>query len=196
MTHHDDHFRDAELGPVIDLLEAERPAPTALELDAIKQRARSRAGRSRRTETMRSRLAILGMLALGMVLSTGGAGLAVSGFASQNGNAAQNQYGTPTPTPTPPTNSTPTPSTTPAGGDTDVLGEEDSGGPGGGGTDNDDTNGGDDTTAQPNRQVESGAQGNGDEQLPFTGFAAIPILIGGVALLTTGLVLRRRTADE
>jgi len=141
---------------------------------------------------MRSRLAILGMLALGMVLSTGGAGLAVSGFASQNGNAAQNQYGTPTPTP--PADSTPTPSTTPAGGETDVLGEEDSGGPGG--TNNDDTNGGDDTTAQPNRQVESGAQANGDEQLPFTGFAAIPILIGGVALLTTGLVLRRRTADE
>ena len=37
---------------------------------------------------------------------------------------------------------------------------------------------------------------NGGEQLPFTGFAAIPILLGGVALLTTGLVMRRRTADD
>ena len=142
---------------------------------------------------MRSRLAILGMLALGMVLSTGGAGLAVSGFASQNGNAAQNQYGTPTSTPTTPPSSTPDS----GGGDNDVLGEEDSGGPAGG-TDNEAPSGGgnEDTPAQPARQVESGAQGNGDEQLPFTGFAAIPILIGGVALLTTGLVLRRRTADE
>ncbi len=148
---------------------------------------------------MRSRLAILGMLALGMVLSTGGAGLAVSGFASQNGNAAQNQYGTPTSTPTStPTTTTP-PTTTPdsGGGDNDVLGEEDSGGPAGD-NDNEAPSGGgnEDTPAQPARQVESGAQGNGDEQLPFTGFAAIPILIGGVALLTTGLVLRRRTADE
>ena len=138
---------------------------------------------------MRSRLAILGMLALGMVLSTGGAGLAVSGFASQNDNAAQSQYGTPAPPP----------STTPdsGGGKTDVLGEEDEGGPSGGGTNNEGTTGGgEDTPAQPARQVESGAQGSGDEELPFTGFAAIPILIGGVALLTTGLVLRRRTADE
>ena len=50
---------------------------------------------------------------------------------------------------------------------------------------------------QPARQVEAGAQGTGgEEQLPFTGFAAIPILLGGVALLTSGLVLRKRAADE
>ena len=111
---------------------------------------------------MRSRLAILGMLVLGMVLSTGGAGLAVSGFASQNDNAAQTQYGTPTPTPT----------GTPPGND--VLGEEESGG----GAGPQENNGG--GPSQPARQVESGAQGNGGEQLPFTGFAAIPILLGGV----------------
>jgi hypothetical protein len=141
---------------------------------------------------MRSRLAILGMLVLGIVLSTGGAGLAVSGFASQNGNAAQTQYGTPT--------TTPTDTTTPTGGGGKpgggVLGEEESGGPAGGKNEN---NGGSPTggkETQPSRQVESGAQGNGGEQLPFTGFAAIPILLGGVALLGTGLVLRRRTADD
>ena len=122
---------------------------------------------------MRSRLAILSMLVLGMVLSTGGAGLAVSGFASQHQNAAASQYGTPTPEG----------GTNPGN---DVLGEEGSGGP----TEN---NGGS-PTAQPERQVESGAQGNG--QLPFTGFAAIPVLLGGVALLGTGLVLRRRTGDD
>jgi hypothetical protein len=180
MSHHDDHLHDAELGPVINRLQAERPTASALELDLIKQRVRNRvtrnARRSRRTEFMRSRLAILGTLVLGMVLSTGGAGLAVSGFASQNQNAAQSQYGTPTPTPT----------VTPPGND--VLGEEESGG----GAPNE-NNGG---PSQPARQVESGAQGNGGEQLPFTGFAAIPILLGGVALLGTGLVMRRRTADD
>jgi uncharacterized iron-regulated membrane protein len=193
MSHHDDHLHDADFGPVIDRLQSERPTASALELDLIKQRVRGRvarnARRSRRTEFMRSRLAILGMLVLGMVLSTGGAGLAVSGFASQNGNAAQTQYGVTTPPPS----TTPT-SGKPGGG---VLGEEESGSPAGGQNQNNGgspTGGGNET--QPSRQVESGAQGNGGEQLPFTGFAAIPILLGGVALLGTGLVLRRRTADD
>ena len=187
MTHHDDHFRDAELGPVIDLLESERPTATALELDAIKQRVRGRVGRSRRTESMRSRIAILATLALGMVLSTGGAGLAVSGFTNPSGNAAETQYGT----------ATPTPEATEGGGSNDVLGEEESGGPAPEENSGPPTGGQEDENeSQPARQVEAGAQASGDEQLPFTGFAAIPVLLGGVALLATGLVLRRRTANE
>ena len=194
MSHHDNHLHDAELGPVIDRLQAERPTASALELDLVKQRVRDRVARnargSRRTEFMRSRLAILGMLVAGMVLSTGGAGLAVSGFASQSGNAAQVQYG----------GTTPTPSGTPTGGGgtqpgNEVLGEEESGG----GAPNENNGGGPNEkkkSSQPTRQVETGAQGTGGEQLPFTGFAAIPILLGGVALLGTGLVLRRRTADD
>lgn len=43
--------------------------------------------------------------------------------------------------------------------------------------------------AQPARQAEASS----DDELPFTGFAAIPILVGGIALLGGGLVLRRRT---
>ena len=42
---------------------------------------------------MRSRLAIIAMLVFGMVLSTGGGALAVSGFSSQQDNAAVSQYG-------------------------------------------------------------------------------------------------------
>ena len=124
---------------------------------------------------MRSRLAILSMLVLGMVLSTGGAGLAVSGFTSGNESASVTQYGT----------------ATPEGGT--VLGNEESGAPG---TTENNGGGGGGGPTQPTRQVESGAQGSGGGQLPFTGFAAIPILLGGVALLCTGLVMRRRTADE
>jgi hypothetical protein len=120
-----------------------------------------------------------------MVLSTGGAGLAVSGFASQTGNASQAEYGTVTATPT---------ETTEGG----VLGEDESGGPAGGTENNNGGPAGSPAggSTQPTRQVESGAQGNGGGQLPFTGFAAIPILLGGVALLVTGLVMRRRTADD
>jgi hypothetical protein len=173
MPHHHDHLHDAELGPVIDRLKAERPMASDLELGLIKQRVRGRvapsARRSRRTEFMRSRLAIIAMLVFGMVLSTGGGALAVSGFTSQQGNAAQGQYGQ-------------------RDADDDnggVLGEEDSGAPAG-----------EEEASQPARQVEAGVQATGGEQLPFTGFAAIPILLGGVALLTSGLVLRRRSAHD
>ena len=127
---------------------------------------------------MRSRLAIIAMLVFGGLLSTGGGALAISGFASQQDNAAQSQYGRG--------------DTQGDQGDQGVLGEadEDSGptAPAGGGDDN---------GTQPARQVEAGAQGTGgEEQLPFTGFAAIPILLGGVALLASGLVLRNRSAEE
>ena len=123
---------------------------------------------------MRSRLAVIAMLVLGMTVSTGGGALAVSGFTSQNNSAASAQYGEGE-----------------DNGDQGVLGEDESGG--GGPTEN---NGGPSSPAQPNRQVEAGAQTTGGGQLPFTGFAAIPILLGGVALLTTGLVLRKRTAED
>src|SRR4051812_45616341 len=155
MTRNDDHLRDADLDPVIDMLRAERPTASALELDSIKQRVMrnvaSNPGKgSRRTEFMRSRIAILGMLVLGLLLSTSGAGLAVSGLANSD-KAAISQYGG---------------STTPNGGGGGVLGEEESGGtmpqeesnsPSGGNDTND--------TLQPTRQVESGAQNNGS-QLP------------------------------
>ena len=50
-----------------------------------------------------------------------------------------------------------------------------------------------DDVQQP-RQVESGA--NSGDELPFTGFLALPVLLGGVALLSAGLVLRRRTRSD
>ena len=185
MSHHDDHLYDAELGPVIARLQAERPAASDLELGLIKQRVQGRvapsARRSRRTEFMRSRLAIIAMLVFGMVLSTGGGALAVSGFTSQGDNAATSQYG---------------PTTTNDTGKNGVLGEEESGGPAGGQENSGGAAPAEEQGTQPARQVEAGAQGTGEEQLPFTGFAAIPILLGGVALLTAGLVLRRRSADD
>ena len=171
-----------EFDDVIRLLREGRPQATEVELDQIKQRVRRRvADPSRRSQSMKSRLAILAMLVTGMLFSTAGAGLAVSGIATSDNNASVAQYGPATPTPTPTSTpeggvlpaeetSTPTPTATnaPAGG---VLPDE---------------------QTQPSRQV-SATSGS---QLPFTGFAAIPVLLGGIALLTGGLILRRRTRAE
>jgi len=127
---------------------------------------------------MKSRLVILTMLVLGMLLSTTGAGLAVSGLSGDNASIAQ--Y-----------------AASPNGGG-GVLGDQDTGsgtspeqnnGGGGGGTAPNEAS----NNTQPARQVEAGAN---NSQLPFTGFAAIPVLLGGIALLSAGLVLRRRTGDE
>jgi hypothetical protein len=180
MNHPDDLHPD-ELQSVVSQLRAHRPEATALELDAVKQRVRNRVGRgpagrrARSASLMKSRLAILSTLVAGMLLSTTGAGLAVTSLRTQHNSASVAQYSTPTPTPT--------------GGKSgggSVLGESNQHQPSGGVA-------GESTGLQPTRQAENGA---GSGNLPFTGFLAIPVLLGGVALLTGGLVLRRRAADD
>jgi hypothetical protein len=169
MSQFDDLNAD-DLQSVAEQLRANRHQASALELDAIKQRVRARAAipasrRARSATFMKSRLAILAMLVAGLMLSTTGAGLAISGATGNDASVAQyrgnNDKG-------------------------DVLGEDDANSPGA--VAGEDASGG----AQPTQQVESGAGG----ELPFTGFLAIPVLLGGVALLGTGLVMRKRAADE
>lgn len=101
---------------------------------------------------MKSRMAIALVLAVGMLTSMTGAGLAVSG-GSGSGSAAEAQY-----PPNDPKASV--------------------------------------HASQPKATVSAVAQAKTGGKLPFTGFAAIPILLVGVALLGTGFVLRRRTEDE
>jgi hypothetical protein len=194
-----------EFDDVIRLLKDERPQATDLELDEIKQRVRRRAADpSRRSQSMKSRLAILGMLVAGMVFSTAGVGLAIQG--QSGSNAAISQYGTPTPTATPVCTPTPTGTTTPTRGEgevtpSDICGEggvlpaEEENAPSGGEGGESPSSGGGGTlpaeeTTQAERQQAAAAQ---TSELPFTGFAAIPVLLGGLALLAGGLILRKRT---
>ena len=217
-----DHNRiPEELADTAELLRDNRPQATALELDGVKRQILSRrAGRARQTarkgQTMRSRIAMMAMLVFGLALSGGGAGLAVSGLSSAD-NSGVAQYGTTPTIPGLPCD---------ANGDGVVTENEDQNGPGvpgcvegSGSLPTTDTGGDEDTKgpkaevldevdegtddvtpqsnptdAQPTRQIEAGADTPGE--LPFTGFAAIPILIAGLSLLTGGLVLRRRTGDE
>jgi hypothetical protein len=159
-----------EFDDVIRLLRENRPEAGELELDQIKQRVRRQTARPERRQDMKSRLAILMMLVLGMMLSTTGAGLAIQDLATNDASVAQ--YGDD--------------DTDDAG---DVLGSEE----GDEGAGEEAAGERDSGGLQPARQVESGADTG---ELPFTGFLALPILLGGVALLTGGLVLRRRTGDR
>jgi len=202
-----------EFDDVIRRLEEERPMASARELDEIKQRVRRRAANPSRkgNQSMKSRFAILAMLVTGMLFSTAGAGLAISGIQD---NASVSQYGTPvcTPTPAPPGGVNPAETPTSGGGgggnvceEGGVLPAEEENKP--------DTETGNNnapaeeteeggvlpaeesqpaTETQPERQVAAQAE---TSQLPMTGFAAIPVLVGGLALLAGGLILRRRTTN-
>jgi hypothetical protein len=176
MSNHSEPDSPHELEDVAARLRAERPRLTGLELDEMRQRVRARSTVSlpnnRRQMIMKSRMVVTMMLVLGMVFSTAGAGLAVSGLTG-SGNAGDRVYeqdqtlqGTlgEVQTVQPSTPETPDEPTPPAPAPR--------------------------ATAQVPQQVAAAESG---DELPFTGFTAIPVLIGGIALLGGGLALRRKT---
>lgn len=176
---HSDDLHAGEFASVVEQLRAHRPEATALELDAVKQRVRGRVAtrpagrRARSASLMKSRLAILSMLVTGMLLSTAGAGLAIDGVTGSN-NASVAAYDN-------------------NDNRGDVLGEDTGNSPAGGVAGENSGQAPSGSGVQPTRQVEAGA---GSNTLPFTGFLAIPVLLGGVFLLSAGLVLRHRAAHE
>jgi hypothetical protein len=166
----------ADLDGLAARLRDERPSLDALALDHVAQGVRRRAGAPQRRR--RSSLAVALCLCFGIVLSTAGTGMAISGLSASGVTASGAQYGsvsaqgdtTTTPTlggytSTPPAASVKGQSTTTPTQQPTVA------------------------AAQDTQQL-SATQGNAT--LPFTGFAALPVIGLGLALLAAGLVVRRR----
>lgn len=193
-----------DLLEVARTLEADGPRMTETEFARVRRTALKRvstAGPRPAAPFTRSRVAITSMLAVGALMSTGGAALGVSAL-STDLSARAAQYGQ---------------STQQAG--TDGAANSGSNGSGSARAANSGNNGSGSTTAnaasgqevdtlggvgstqaasagggetaataavQGTRQLEASST----EDLPFTGFAAIPMLLVGLGLLASGLVLR------
>ena len=186
-----------ELEDIGRLMREERRQPSALELDDLKRRARRQAaGRSSLTPLVQkgslltSRLLITMLVAFGIVLSGTGATLAIAPNAVNTGSTTSfAQYGD-TPPPDGRVEGTQESQDPPIG----VLPE----GPKSGVAPT--TESGEaprvqtavDRGGTPRLQAVRQQAEQGEEQLPFTGLAAIPILLAGIGLLASGLVLRRR----
>jgi hypothetical protein len=193
MTPSDTHRFPDDLQEVAALLRDNRPEATALELDGVKQQVRFRAsraasGHAQKGSTMKSRLAMMAMLVSGLLLSGTGATLAVSTSAE---DAARAQYA-PVETIVPTTPSAPAPAAgevLPQQQGADTPAAESAPAPQSGTAPEVSEPAPREQGAEPAAQVaaETGS-------LPFTGFAAIPILIGGIALMAGGFLMRRRTA--
>ena len=174
MKRHFDTQLPADLADVAQRLTQDAPRMSALELDELKRRVTKRDARNATHQTrsiMRARFTFTSLLAAGILMTSGGATLAVSGLADR---ADEEQYGTTT-----------TKSATVPSGTLGATGVADS--PSEQAAPSQDENSGAAPTAQAPRQV---AQSGGGD-LPFTGYAGIPVLLIGIALLASGLVLRR-----
>ncbi|MBA3328573.1 MAG: hypothetical protein H0T43_09770 [Solirubrobacterales bacterium] len=187
-------------------LEEHRPQLTDLELDHVKRRAITRGSRTTPAIThpegsfMRSRLAIMATLVTGLLMSGSGAALGVTAISNTN-SASEAQYGAPAAVaPQAAPGAVAGAQATPGA----VLGTQVDGATGDnvaddtapdntarGGVAGDRDSQSRTAVAQAPRQLESGT----GSELPFTGYASIPLLLLGIALLATGLVLRRRTQD-
>jgi hypothetical protein len=157
-----------------ELLRRERPALTFDELERVDRRLNTFCA-PRRAPRPGSRLVVAICLAFGLLFMTAGTGLAISGFATP-GAADQAQY----------------PDRTAGGPPASAEG----------------------TAASPQRaqgrhsspsslgEIRAGStstvevslrQAETHNDLPFTGFDAIPILVAGIALIVIGAAINRRT---
>ena len=198
-----DTFGEGDLEATADRVRSTRIEADPIELDRALTLARKRAGRGRRGEPryLRSKAAIVSVLALGILTTGTGATLAFQGSSGQ-GDASSAQYVGPVPAAPGAPEEDGLPGTQGGDGETDGENPDTISGPDGeviddgtrGETEslpgNAESGGGDDAV-QETRQVTATSDGEGGE-LPLTGLAAIPLTLVGLALLVSGALLQRR----
>jgi hypothetical protein len=136
---------------------------------------------------MKSRVALVAVLALGVLMSGTGASLAVSGFAN-TGSAGSAQY---------PKNHTHNNNHVKAANDGGGKCTEGSSGTSGSSSSSSSGNCAENEVAGVEAQaVEQTAVTGSSSSLPFTGFLAIPVLLIGLGLLGTGVAMRFRRRDS
>ena len=166
MERNDHQHLPADLADVAQRMRDERPQASALELDRIKLTALAK----RRRAVRRRDVLMRSRLAITSILVVGvlmsGAGAGLAISGSSGSGNASSAQYT-----TDTTTQEVLPTTETQAPTDDGDGRE---------------------PAQVTRQVATG----GDGDLPFTGFAAIPVLVAGLGLLTVGLVMRRRTDSD
>jgi hypothetical protein len=153
-----------DLEEIAARLDEERPQLSAMKLDDISTRVRSRTRRHglKKGNVMKSRLATILVLSTGLVLGGTGVSLGVTALQSTD-NAATSEYG----------GDSCGSSDDPCGA---VLGEHASGGPGS-------------SSNAPNLVDQKASVSSG--KLPFTGYLAVPAVILGLVFLIGGLMMRR-----
>jgi hypothetical protein len=172
------------------LLQTHKPRLETSKLEAARERVRPAARRRAPS------IVVTFLLSLGLLGTVGGTSLAVSGLGSDT-TARQAQYpeqrvDSRAPTLTPPATTTPD-----SGGaeeetrdDGDVLGEAGAAPAAGDGPSAGRPAGNDGDGLSAPREL---AAAGGESELPFTGWAALPILLVGLVSLFAGIALRRGT---
>jgi hypothetical protein len=199
----------AEFHDIEETLRANRPETSPLELDRIKLQAVRQAAQGRpsfvarqKGAFMKSRLAMMLVIAAGFMLSTTGAGLAISG-SSSSGSAAESQY-------TPAgvhehhhsENQGVKGAATKGGNECSGNGAGSNGGGGNSGANGSNCNQPAETEPAPAEvevapvPAEQQAVVSSGSSLPFTGFVAIPLLIIGVLMVVGGAMLRFKSRKQ
>jgi len=159
----------AEFDGVIEQLHAHRAELSPLELDRIKTTIK------REKSHMKTRTSIVAVLVSGLLFSGTGVALGVSGLASSD-SAGNAQY-----------------QVTPQGGGgtkPTVKGASETRAPNSG------TKGVSATSPTAVAQPSAQQSLDSSDSLPFTGYAAIPVLLLGLGLLGAGVMMRRRSAAD
>lgn len=175
----------ADLAHTEARLRAARFEADPITLDRALSTARARARRSAPGGFLRSKIAIVAVLTSGLALSGTGVTLAFQG-PSGSGNVSSAQYAPALPNSgeeqgQQQDNSLPQ-------GQTETL----SGNPRNGSKKGDNSPS---ANTQAQRQVAATGTGSGD-RLPFTGLAAIPVIMLGLAMILAGVFMQRRTAPR